>query len=820
MAHHRNETRRSRKTVSNAWRRSPVSAAVLLALHVNPGTASAQQLGTAIDSLGEVLVTASRRQQSTEEVPYSIAVVNPDRIANTGVTDLADLTRQVPGVSMIDTPRRSGTVFPIIRGLNASPGAGDFRTFEQTPVGVYIGDSPIDGFFQLDDVERIEVLRGPQGTLYGAGALGGAIRIIPTAPQLASLESKVEARVGTIVHASEPSYAASAMINIPVGETLAFRATASYEDLAGFVDVAGIFELDDDGKPALADPSDPIGSSGIVYTKVDSNFQETFTGRASLFWQPTDAFTAQLAYLYSDLEGFHGPTINPAFEGGPFVGDPRIILPPGGRSRFLAANTLAYERETDLASLDMSYDFGFATLTSTTSYATTDGVNPGDFSYSLYRFPQYLGYYAGNPLNPRFIFPYAYTDKAKTFSQEVRLVSNSAPEALLDYVVGLFYQDQNRDGQWIARTPGSPERAQLQGCTGAYYLGSTFPNCMPQSGPNDLIIDQNDQQEFENRSIYGELTWHATERTDVTAGLRYFETDFVDRQSLDLYAWGIFTPADTIESPASDVIWKLGVSQEYLPEHHWYALWSQGFRRGGANAVPLEGPFADNPDLRTYDSDFVDNYEIGVKGHFENGLSYAFDVFYILWDSPQVGGTTPTTNFAVWNANEAVSQGFELDLTAPIGNGFTLSLGGAYADAAFSEDYLIPSSFGPIVGRDGEQLPLSPKYSAAVTLEYDRNLANGASLNVSLNDTYRSSMTLSTFPVINTPPAEAEEMNIVNAAVTISRDDWSAGLYVTNLTDEYIVLQPGAPDPLSNDLYYNTTISRPREIFLRLGYSF
>ena len=95
-------------------------------------------------------------------------------------------------------------------------------------------------------------------------------------------------------------------------------------------------------------------------------------------------------------------------------------------------------------------------------------------------------------------------------------------------------------------------------------------------------------------------------------------------------------------------------------------------------------------------------------------------MFYILWDNPQVGGTTPTTNYAVWNANEAVSQGLEFELTAPLGkSGFTLSLGGAYADATFSEDYLIPSSFGPIVGRDGEQLPLSPKYSAAMTLEYD-----------------------------------------------------------------------------------------------------
>ncbi len=152
-------------------------------------------------------MTASRRQQTTEEVPYSISVVNPVQLSNAGVTDLASLARQVPGVSMSDRgARSSSTSFPIIRGLNASPGAGGFRTFEQAPVGTYIGNSPIDGYFQLNDIERVEVLRGPQGTLYGAGALGGALRIIPASPKLGEFSGNAEARIGMIDHASDPSY--------------------------------------------------------------------------------------------------------------------------------------------------------------------------------------------------------------------------------------------------------------------------------------------------------------------------------------------------------------------------------------------------------------------------------------------------------------------------------------------------------------------------------------------------------------------------------------------------------------------------------------
>ena len=147
--------------------RTPIGAAVLIALYGAPLAVDAQtQPDPKSQTLQEVVVTASRRSQTTEEVPYSLQVVSPTQLANSGATDLPALARQVPGVSMSDSgARNSANTFPIIRGLNASPGAGSFRTFEQAPVGTYIGNSPIDGYFQFNDIERIEVLRGPQGTL-------------------------------------------------------------------------------------------------------------------------------------------------------------------------------------------------------------------------------------------------------------------------------------------------------------------------------------------------------------------------------------------------------------------------------------------------------------------------------------------------------------------------------------------------------------------------------------------------------------------------------------------------------------------------------
>src|SRR5579862_4294064 len=161
-----------------------ISAAVFFALYGVPHAASAQQQVDQAGSLQEVVVTASRREQAPEAVPYSLSVVSADQLARTGVTDIASLASQVPGLSLYDLGTRfSGATTPIIRGLNASGAPSGFRTFEQSPVGTYIGNSPIDGYFELDDVQRIEVLRGPQGTLYGAGALGGALRIIPNSPE-------------------------------------------------------------------------------------------------------------------------------------------------------------------------------------------------------------------------------------------------------------------------------------------------------------------------------------------------------------------------------------------------------------------------------------------------------------------------------------------------------------------------------------------------------------------------------------------------------------------------------------------------------------
>ena len=796
---------------------SPVTAAVLVALFGTPPAARAAESSSPRTlGLEEITVTASRRQQTPEEIPYAISVVAPETIQMNSVTDLATLMRQI-GVSGASGAKTSSVTFPIIRGLNASPSAASFRTFEQQPVGVYFDNSPIEGYFQLQDVARIEVLRGPQGTLYGAGALGGALRVIPNAPELGKFSGLVDGRVGTLEEADDPSYTGTGVINIPLGDTFAFRAAANYEYQPGYIDVYGLLRREGtDGAAVLADPSDPVNSSGVYYGKKDWNDQKTFTGRASALWQPSDAFSAQLAYTYGDADGHGNPTNNSLWQGGAHKIDPRITLPPGGDYTSFASTEQNYQRTTQLTSLDLSYDVGFATVSGTTTYLDTEGAFRTDTNYLLMQpgLVAFVPYYAGLPINPRWINTNHTNDNAHSFSQEVRLVSNTGPDKKWDYVVGLFYQEQMRAGVFANFSPGTSERAAAQGCVVPVLLGG----CAPITGPNDAANWQTDRQEFEDRSAFGELTWHFAPNWQMTGGVRYFKQEFKDTAQSILYTFGgIDSGLNSRSSSESKTLGKFSVSWEYTDKHHVYALWSQGFRRGGANGLLLPtGPFADIVP-QTYKPDSVDNYELGFKGR-AGAISYTIDGFYIDWKDPQVSGLTPNANFAVWNAKAAESKGFEFDLNTPLGlPGLSLMASGTYADATLTEDYFIPDLIGNIEGKKGQQLPGSPKKSAAATLLYSHDLGASSNLLLTLNGTYTSEIVTSIFAILGVRPITVPSQSLLNASASISSGPWNYGIYSTNLANKRAILGHSNP---ADAFSYQETANRPREIYVRASYSF
>jgi iron complex outermembrane recepter protein len=838
----KNATQSSIARLPIRHRATPISAAVCAALYAVPSASPAQQAPPqspqSTDTLQEVIVTATRREQSLESVPYSLTAITADQIQNTGVTDIASLAAQVPGLSMFDFGARlSGATSPIIRGLNATGESvtRPFRSFEQAPVGTYIDNSPIDGYFQLQDVQRVEVLRGPQGTLYGAGTLGGAIRVIPTAPVLGKLEAQVEGGVGTLAHSDGVAYSASAIINIPLGDTLAFRLSGKYDHEPGFVDVYGIVQRTGSqfyGIPVLADPTDPVDSPAIYYGKKDWNYQDTFTGRASLLWKPSDKFSAQLALTYSDLNGVGGPVTNPKYQGGQYFIDPRITFPAGGDYKYLASFNQPFWRDTSLASLDLSYDSGFATISATTSYYTTDGMEQDEGTYGVGGYPGFNAYYGGTPFNPRFVYGQWFTDNAYTFTQEVRLISNTAPDKKFDYVLGVFYENQTRHGNWYTSTPGSYERSVAQGCTNYYYYGASFPNCLMLVGPNGVPFLQFDTQDFEDRSVFGEFTWHFLPKGQITFGGRHFNQKFTDAQSYQDFPFQTYIPATPHSAPASKNTWKINPSYEFAEQQHVYAIWSQGFRRGGANSVPLTGIFQESPQLSQYSPDSVNNYEVGFKGRFVNGFSYTFALFDMEWDKPQISASLPSGNLAVYNGDSARSRGLELELNGPLFvPGLSYNVGSAYTNAELTSDFSLPANCGCgtgeivpglVKGYAGQQLPGSPKFSVAATLNYHRDIAPGYDMGLSLNGTYRSEVHLY-LAAPDSPQAQyiTPAYGLFNASAALGHDHWRAGLYATNLFDRRVALVPGVINPILIDpnIAVQELTNRPRQIDLRIEWS-
>ncbi len=808
---------------------SPISAAVLIALYGAPQPGLADQADA--NTLQEITVTATRRELSVEAVPYSLSVVGAAQLESSGATDIASLARQVPGLSMYDFGARlSAATTPIIRGLNGTGESADrpFRTFEQSPVGVYIGNSPIDGYFQLDDIQRIEVLRGPQGTLYGAGALGGALRVIPKAPELGEFSGRVGASGGFLAHSDGHPYSMDAMINIPIGDTMAFRASGKFAYVPGFVDVYGIVKRTGSamyGQPVLADPSDPVNSPAIYSGRSDWNDQNTFTGRASLLWKPVDKFSAELAFIYSNLNGNGGPQTNNTFQGGPYYIDPRINFPAGGDYKMFASFNQPFWRRTSLGSLDLSYDAGFATLSSTTSYYKTTGLTQDEGTYGVGGYPYFNAYYSGNPLNPRFIYGQEFTDDAHTFSQEVRLVSNTGPDKKLDYVIGVFYEKQTRRGNWYTSTPGSYERSVAQGCTGYFYIGGSFPDCLLRIGPNDTPFTQFDTQNFEDKSVFGELTWHPIEHGQITFGGRHFKQQFTDAQSYDDYPFPVSIPATPHDAPASKNTWKINPSYEYADHQFIYATWSQGFRRGGANSVPLTGIFRESPLLAAYQPDSVNNYEVGMKGRLQNGFSYTAAVFDMKWDKPQISASLPSGNLAVYNGNTAESKGVEVEVSGPLFiDGLTYMAGGAYTDAKLTSDFSLPANNGQqsgtivpglIQGTSGQQLPGSPKGTLSGTLTYDRPVAPGYSVNVALNATYSSRIPL--YLSVAQAQYQTPPYGLANFSASLRHESWRVGVYVKNLADRRVPLIPSVVNAnlRDKDLATSELINPPREIGLR-----
>jgi iron complex outermembrane recepter protein len=767
----------------------------------------------------EIIVTAQRRATSIEQVPYNISAIGGDELARTGTTDLRHLATQVPGFDLLDRGGQfEGSSVPIIRGLNASSTVRPGLMFEQSPVATYIGNSPVEGFFPIDDLQRVEILRGPQGTLYGAGALGGAIRLLPNDPILGKWAANLSGSGGSVAHSSGTSYSYSGLLNIPLGEIAALRVTAKYDHEAGFIDQIGVEKRQGNpitSAPVLANPQDVANSSGLFYNLNDSNWTTTRSGRAMLLVQPTDALKIELAFNYAQLNGQGGPTDTPFFPGGADPLDPRVTFPQGGNYRLVNPTLEPYSRDSHLTTLDVSYDAGFATASSTTTYYEVRGATGADTNPQVFQLSQPgLQYYVGNPISPRFVATSEYGDSNRTEIEELRLVSNG--HHTVDYVAGAYFEHQARSLSWDLLEPGASEQAAAIG---------GFPI---NTDPLGRTFSQTSPSKFTEEALYGEGTWNITSRLSGSVGARVFHQKFSQEQSFNLFFFD-GSGVNTTENSVTNHIFKVNGSYEYLDRQHVYATFSQGFRRGGANAFVTDGIYREPQSLVPYAPDKANNYEVGLKGVLPSGMRYTADVFRVDWNNAQIGAFTPNGWAGVFNAPKARSQGAEFELHTPvIIPALQFTVGYSYIDAKLTKNFCLPSGNGStdgylpcgIFGTSGEVLPGTPKNSGIATLDYTQKLLDSSTITYSLNGTYKGS-TLNSLPVVGYQPVYNPGYVLANASATFQMKQWSVGVISTNILDRRAVLAaPLRPTAILGTYADVYTVTQPRTISLRVGYDF
>jgi iron complex outermembrane recepter protein len=787
-----------------------VSLALAQAVAASAGDARA-------DGLQEVVVTAQRRSQDILDVPYNISVVSGQTIEDNHVLDSAELMRSVPGITMVDRGDRNSSVVSgiRIRGLNVDSSAlGDYGVSAAPTVSTYVNDTPILANFLLDDINRVEVLKGPQGTLYGSGSLGGTVRYLLNAPQLEKFEGRASASLSQVDGSDSVGVSGSATLNLPLGDTLALRVTGKGNDFPGVTDYVNLYQLDATGTPVA--PNGILNPAAAYTARKDADFAHQYYGRAALLWKPSDTFDATLSFTgqSDNFGGRRATTLGTNGNGVPYqssqVGS--IQQEPASRNIWLGA-------------LELNVDVGFATLTSSSSYYDNHGSITSENT----------GFYAQNNWLHDFYYNYprpmasalrSYGDKA--FIEEARLVSKT--QGPLDYVVGAYYQDQKLYSNQDSFLRGFKEWWDL-----AY---PTFASAVIDD--QDYLYRQSET--FKETALYGEVTYHLTDTVQFTGGGRLFH----DQSDVSVYqVTGLYSSIRDSSDSGGDnaltrAIFKGNASWKFAPRQLLYGTISEGYRRGGSNGTPTTGNFAESPAWLTYSPDTDVDYEIGVKGAVED-ITYNADIFYVDWRDPQIN--TATTNwgfFAVQNASKAATEGFELQLNGHVGTQFRYGLGYTYTDAhltaaAVSADgaYVINTSGARLPGAPLNQVNASADYTIPLAAAHITLHADGYYQSGTQDTIFASNVALNAVP----PPSPytgqpkfyypMPGFTILNLAASYGRSAWEATAWVKNVTNQAAVTGVYTPaymgtSPQQN--YYGNgskaLIALPRTIGLTLSYGF
>jgi len=728
--------------------------------------AHAQNSGaTAETDQNAIIVTAQKRAQVLLDVPQSITVVSGKTLEAQNATSFQDYLKLVPNLQLNqDTP---GEGRLILRGVNTGGVASTVGVYvDETPFGSSSGlvnGAVLAGDFDTFDVNRIEVLRGPQGTLYGASSLSGVLRFITNLPSTDRFAARGRAGLET-VKGGDLGYSTNLMLNAPLGKNLAFRASGFYRKEAGFIDSPG------------TDSSDLFGNVFTSDSAKNINDSQSYGGRASLLFKPSATASLRLTAIAQDIK-VDAPTIVEA--------DPVTLKPLHGMSQsqfvpqFANVGYRLYNATGDI-------DLGFGKLTSSTSYGTQKQHFRSDLTFPL------SGFLSGI-IGPNEIFEPQDTNDKK-FTQELRLTGQSN---LIDWLVGGYYTHEKGliRQDFIAVEPGT---------------------LTPLDLPFELAHAEVSSK-YRELAGFADGTVHFGPQVDLELGVRYSH----NKQSAHQASSGILAAGPELFAHSSENVftWSAAPKFKLTKNATIYARVAKGFRPGGPNVLPPGAP----PEFATYNSDSLISYEAGVKAESaDHRFSIDAAAFHINWKDIQLFAVESGFGFNA-NGSSAKVDGVEFAASFRPMQGLDLSVNGAYTDARLSGD--TPANVGGRKGDQLPFTPkfsasLNGDYhwhlAANTTAHFGASLRHlsgqTANYDADFVATFGRQRHVRAYDVVD-----------LNAGVDFGKFDLQA--YVKNLGNSHGVTSTTGTTvfgafPIYPDGAIGTGVIRPRTIGLTLGFDY
>ena len=639
------------------------------------------------DVTEEIIVTAQKRATNLQDVPFSVAALTAEDIEQSGATNIVELARNVPGLYITDLGPGQSQV--AIRGISAGQVVRDQAGVKES-VGIYLDESPVSiALFTPDldlyDLDRIEVLRGPQGTLFGAGSSSGTVRYITAQPNIGEFSGSVDITLNDVTE-GDFGGALRGSINVPIGESAAMRVVGYHSELPGFIDSYY--------------PGREL--------REDVNSGTRTGGRIAFRFEPSETFSITPRVVYQKLETDGYPRVDAYNILGNVYTTTEPAVDPGERGQI----TQFREGLTDefmLADLKLDFDFGSVGMTSVTSYTDRTVEVVRDASQLTGSVTKDLG---GTDAQARLDSPLIDTTDLQVLSQEIRFASTG--EGPFQWVAGVFYQQYDREYGQNLPTPGYDALTQALVGADSSDFGS----------PPDTPFFSDLNYEFEQFGVFGEATYRFGAHWALTGGLRYY--DFSEDRTLTFA--GLFADQGYTDIPGSTS--SDGFSPRAIlafspnSDVQFTAQVSRGFRLGGIND-PLNVTLCSPPDLVTYSGhtnwsdETVLNYELGAKTRWaDDRVTFNAAVFMSEIDGLQVIADAGSCSSRIILNADSTSKGAEFELYVRPDTHWDFGLSATFVEAEITESQL--ASGQPIAGiRDGNRLPTSPELQAVANIAYN-----------------------------------------------------------------------------------------------------